>query len=95
MKAHKKRLDYIYTESEEAFWKYHSMGCGYCGEWEKKQVQPGNPVTFHCPKCGSAYLPVQDIAGNTMGFAGNSIEMFARATDAELISEMIKRGYQL
>lgn len=83
----------IYTESEQDFWKYHSMGCGYCGEWEMKQVQPDNPITFHCPTYGSAYMPVQDIGGQTTSFVGNSIEMFTRATDQELICEMTKRFY--
>lgn len=83
----------IYTESEQAFWKYHSMGCGYCGEFRRKKIFPEDPETFECPVCGSEYRPSQEIDGQAVGFAGDSVDMFSRATDPELIEEMEKRGY--
>jgi len=83
----------IYTESEKAFFKYHSMGCGFTGEWERKQVFPEDPETFICPVCGSEYRPKQEHSGEVLDFAGDSIDMFTRATDAELIEELDKRGY--
>ena len=84
----------IYTESEKAFWKYHSMGCGYCGEFRRKQTFPEDPVTYECPICGSEYRPEQELKGEVLTFAGDSIDMFSRATDTELIEEMEKRGYE-
>jgi hypothetical protein len=87
--------DMIYTESEEDFWKYHSMGCGFTGKWKRKQVQPGNPVTFKCPVCGSAYMPEQKLDGPLVTFVGNSIAPYTRSMTRELIVEMIKRGYRV
>ena len=85
----------IYTESEQAFWKYHSMGCGYSGEWKRKQTFPEDPVTFKCPICGSAYRPAQELNGELLSFAGDSIDMFTRVADAELIEELKNRGYRV
>lgn len=72
------------------------MGCGFTGEWERKQVRPGNPITFKCPVCGSAYMPEQELGGQLLTFVGNSIEPYTRSMDRELIvEEMVKRGYRV
>jgi len=85
----------LYTESEKNFWKAHSMGCGYCGEFRRKQLFPDNLITYECPKCGSEYRPEQELNGEVLTFAGDSIDMFTRAVDAELIEELEKRGYKV
>lgn len=86
----------IYTESEKNFLKYHSMGCGYSGEFqEKKPIYPGDPVILVCPSCGSEYRPEQELNGEVLSFAGDSIDMFTRALDVELIEELDKRGYKV
>ncbi len=86
----------IYTESEKNFLKYHSMGCGYSGEFqEKKPRYPEDPVIFVCPVCGSEYRPEQVLNGEVLSFAGDSIDMFRRATDRELIEELENRGYKV
>jgi len=85
----------IYTESEKAFWKAHSMGCGYSGEFNRKHVFPEDPITFECPVCGSAYRPEQELNGELLTFAGDSIDMFSRVLDVELIEELDKRGYKV
>lgn len=84
-----------YTENEKNFWKYHSMGCGYTGEFERKQIYPEDPVTFECPICGSEYRSKQGLNGEILSFAGGSIDMFTRVTDPELIEELEKRGYKV
>ena len=86
----------IYTESEQAFWKYHSMGCGYSGEFEEKKPRyPEDPVIYECPVCGSEYRPEQELNGELLSFEGDSVDMFRRATDRELIEELDKRGYRV
>lgn len=85
----------LYTESEKNFWKAHSMGCGYSGEFRRKQVFPVDPVTFECPVCGSEYRPEQELNGELLTFAGDSVDMFSRALDVELIEELEKRGYEV
>lgn len=85
----------IYTESEKNFLKYRSMGCGYSGEFNRKHVFPEDPITFECPVCGSAYRPEQELNGELLTVAGDSIDMFSRATDHELIEELDKRGYKV
>jgi hypothetical protein len=45
--------------------------------------------------CGSEYRPVQELNGELLTFAGDSIDMFTRATDKELIEELDKRGYRV
>ncbi|MDM7919651.1 MAG: hypothetical protein QUS12_10850 [Methanosarcina sp.] len=85
----------LYTESEESFWKAHSMGCGYRGEFKRKQVYPDDPVTYECPKCGSEYRPEQELNGQFYGFAGDSVDMFTRVSDQELKEELENRGYKL
>lgn len=56
---------------------------------------PDNPVTFECPVCGSEYRPVQELNGEHWTFAGDSIDMFSRAADTELIEELEGRGYKV
>jgi len=85
----------IYTELEKAFWKYHSMGCGYKGEFRKVHKMFEEPDSYECPKCGSEYRPEQEYKGEIIGFAGDSIDMFSRATDQELIEELECRGYEV
>ena len=85
----------LYTENEKTFWKYHSMGCGYHGEFKRKQVFPEDPVTFECPKCGSTYRPEQELDGDLLTFEGDSVDMFTRAADQDLIEELQKRGYEV
>lgn len=86
----------IYTESEPAFWKYHSMGCGYSGEFKQKLPRyPEDPIILVCPSCGSEYRPEQELNGEVLSFAGDSIDMFSRATDTELIEELECRGYKV
>jgi NAD-dependent SIR2 family protein deacetylase len=86
----------LYTESEKNFWKAHSMGCGYSGEFqEKKPRYPEDPVIFVCPECGSEYRPEQVLNGELLSFEGDSVDMFRRATDRELIEELDKRGYRV
>ena len=82
----------IYTESETHFWKYHSMGCGYSGEFKRK---PGEIVIYECPECGSEYRPAHELNGELLTFWGDSVDMFSRATEQELIEEMEKRGYKV
>jgi hypothetical protein len=84
-----------YTESETNFWKYHSMGCGYRGEFKQKQVYPEDPVTYECPECGSEYRPEQEHNGELWTFAGDSVDMFCRASDEALIEELEMRGYKV
>lgn len=83
------------TESEKIFWKYHSMGCGYRGEFKKKIQYPGDPVIFECPECGSEYRPEQELNGELWSFAGDTVDMFSRVSDEELIEELANRGYQV
>lgn len=85
----------LYTESEKNFWKAHSMGCGYCGEFRKKPGYPNDPFTLECPICGSEYRPEQEVNGKLFTFAGDSVDMFTRATDKELIEELETRGYRV
>lgn len=47
----------IYPEIEKNLWKYHSMDCGYCGEFKQKQRYPEDPIIFECPECDSEYRP--------------------------------------
>lgn len=84
-----------YTENEATFWKYHSMGCGYRGEFERKPGYPGDPVIYVCPVCGSEYRPAQVHEGEVWAFAGDSIDMFSRASDEDLIEELKNRGYEV
>lgn len=51
--------------------------------------------TFECPECGSEYRPEKELNGELLTFAGDSVDMFSRATDPELIEELEKRGYQV
>ena len=83
------------TESEKNFLKYHSMGCGYTGEFKKKPGYPGDPIIYECPVCGSEYRPEQELNGELLTFEGDSIDMFTRATDKELIEELENRGYKV
>lgn len=85
----------LYTESEKNFWKAHSMGCGYCGEFKQKTRYPEDPVIFECPECGSEYRPEQELNGELLIFAGDSVDMFSRALDVELIEELENRGYKI
>lgn len=85
----------LYTENEKTFWKYHSMGCGYCGEFTKKQQYPKDPINFECPVCGSKYRPEQEYNGELLTFTGASVDMFSRARDEELIEELQNRGYKV
>lgn len=86
----------LYTESEKSFWKAHSMGCGYSGEFKQKLPRyPEDPVIFVCPECGSEYRPEQILNGEVLSFAGDSIDMFSRALDVELIEELENRGYKV
>lgn len=71
------------------------MGCGFTGEFKRKQVFPDNPVTFECPECGSEYRPEQELNGEHWTFAGDSVDMFSRALDGELIEELENRGYKV
>lgn len=86
----------FYTENEEDFRKYHSMGCGSRGDFKKiKPIWPGDPVKYECPVCGSEYRPAQEVEGQAFGFAGDTVDMFRRATDQELIEEMKNRGLSI
>jgi NAD-dependent SIR2 family protein deacetylase len=82
-----------YTENEETFWKYHSMGCGYSGDFEPKSQCKEDLIIYICPVCGSEYRPEQEHEGETWTFAGDSVDMFSRATDEDLIEELQARGY--
>ena len=84
-----------YTENEKNFWKYHSMGCGFRGEFKRKLGYPGDPVIYECPECGSEYRPEQDHEGEYYTFAGDSIDMFSRVSDGDLIEELQGRGYEV
>lgn len=85
----------FYTESETSFWKYHSMGCGYSGKFRKVHKMFEEPDSYECPVCGSEYRPEQEYKDELIGFAGDSIDMFTRATDQELIEELENRGYKV
>jgi hypothetical protein len=85
----------IYTESEKNFWKYHSMGCGFRGEFQRKRGYPGDPIIYECPECGSEYRPEQEHEGELLTFAGDSVDMFLRASDEDLIEELQGRGYKV
>lgn len=70
------------------------MGCGFRGDFRKvTPVWPGEPVKYECPVCGSMYRPAQEVEGKAFVFAGDSVDLFARATDPELIEELWGRGY--
>jgi hypothetical protein len=45
--------------------------------------------------CGSEYRPEQKLNGELLTFAGDSIDMFTRVTDKELIEELDKRWYKV
>jgi hypothetical protein len=85
----------IYTEIEKNFWKAHSMGCGFRGDFTQKQGYPDDPIIFVCPECGSEYRPKQEHNGELLEFWGDSVDMFSRALDEELIEEIKKRGYKI
>lgn len=84
-----------YTENEETFWKYHSMGCGFRGEFQRKRGSRRDPINYVCPICGSEYRPEQELEGEPLTFAGDSVDMFKRASDEELIEELQTRGYKV
>jgi len=68
------------------------MGCGYCGEFKQKQRYPEDPIIFECPECDSEYRPEQEHNVDLLYFAGDSVDMFNRALDEELIEELENRG---
>jgi hypothetical protein len=85
----------LYTENEETFWKCHSMGCGFRGEFQRKRGSPRDPINYVCPICGSEYRSEQELEGEPLTFAGYSVDMFKRASDEELIEELQTRGYKV
>lgn len=85
----------IITESEKDFMRSHSMGCGYCGEFEKRGGCLGDPIYYECPVCGSTYIPEQECNEEILSFEGDSVSPFIRVSDKELIEELACRGYKV
>jgi hypothetical protein len=53
----------------------------------------GDSYTGTRLKCGSEYRPEQEHEGETWTFAGDSVDMFVRVSDEDLIEELHCRGY--
>lgn len=47
----------FYTEDSGLFWRCHSLGYGYFGEFKKTKIFIEDPVTYECPYFTSKYQP--------------------------------------
>jgi hypothetical protein len=85
----------FYTEDSGLFWRCHSLGCGYSGEFKKTKIFIEDPVTYECPYCTSKYQLPKELNGKKLTFWGKSVDMCCRFKDKELIDEIEKRGYKV